>query len=127
MTATESRTAEVAATSEILSVMAAFKEAESCLLYTSYSHPWITHCSIQRIENLEPVTNTAAWRTRYRKPIVVDEMCYEGNIEHGWGNISGRELLYRFWTVTIQAVSYTHLDVYKRQTLYSRYFVHKSS
>lgn len=78
------------------------RSIHNCFHFYDYSHPWITHCSIQRIENLEPVTNTAAWRTRYRKPIVVDEMCYEGNIEHGWGNISGRELLYRFWTVTIQ-------------------------
>ena len=37
------------------------------------------------------------WRQRYKKPVVLDEICYEGNIEHGWGNISGQELVRRFW------------------------------
>jgi len=28
---------------------------------------------------------------------VLDEIVYEGNIQHGWGNISGKELVRRFW------------------------------
>ena len=31
--------------------------------------------------------------TEIQKPVVLDEICYEGNIEHGWGNISGQELV----------------------------------
>ena len=30
-------------------------------------------------------------------PIVLDEIAYEGNIQHGWGNIPGEELIRRFW------------------------------
>ena len=37
------------------------------------------------------------WRERYKKPIVLDEIAYEGNIQHGWGNISGQEMTRRFW------------------------------
>ncbi len=78
------------------------RSIHNCRHFYDYSRPWVTHCSIQRMENVEPVTNTGAWRQRYHKPVVVDEMCYEGDIEHAWGNISARELVYRFWTVTIR-------------------------
>lgn len=32
-----------------------------------------------------------------QKPVVLDEIAYEGNIQHGWGNISGKEMTRRFW------------------------------
>ena len=28
---------------------------------------------------------------------MLDELAYEGNIQHGWGNISGEEMVRRFW------------------------------
>ncbi len=37
------------------------------------------------------------WRERYRKPVVLDEIAYEGNIQHGWGNITAEEMTRRFW------------------------------
>lgn len=59
-----------------------------------YDHtcPWITHCSIQRSPE-----GTAEWRKTYQKPVVIDEMQYEGNIQYAWGNISPQELTKRFW------------------------------
>jgi hypothetical protein len=36
-------------------------------------------------------------RDVYRKPVVFDEVKYEGNIPHRWGNISGEDLVLRFW------------------------------
>ena len=47
-------------------------------LWTMYDHskPWVTHQSIQH-SDLERV---AVWREQHRKPVVVDECCYEGNI-----------------------------------------------
>ncbi len=44
--------------------------------------------------DLEQVSD---WRKLYRKPIVVDECAYEGNIPHNWGNITGEEMTHRFW------------------------------
>jgi len=29
--------------------------------------------------------------------VVLDEISYEGNIQHGWGNITGQEMVRRFW------------------------------
>ncbi len=37
------------------------------------------------------------WREKYHKPVILDEICYEGNIQFGWGNISGEEMTRRFW------------------------------
>lgn len=64
-----------------------------------YDHhrPWVTHCSYQRVDTTRTAEETDNLRLRYQKPVVLDEICYEGNIEHGWGNISGQEMTRRFW------------------------------
>jgi hypothetical protein len=64
-----------------------------------YDHrkPWISHVSVQDWD----VKQTPRWRAEWGKPIVNDEMEYEGNIPRPWGNISARELVHCFWlTVT---------------------------
>jgi hypothetical protein len=33
----------------------------------------------------------------YKKPVVVDECCYEGNLPYNWGNITAQEMAHRFW------------------------------
>jgi hypothetical protein len=70
----------------------------NCREFYDHNKPWVTHCSVQR-SNLEQVSD---WCKQYRKPVVVDECCYEGNIQHDWGNITARELVHRFWE------GYTH-------------------
>ena len=58
-----------------------------------YSHPKLTHVSIQR-----PYTERSmVWREQFGKPVSLDEVCYEGDIAEAWGNISGQELVHRFW------------------------------
>lgn len=65
--------------------------------FYDYTRPWITRCSIQRTDLYKTAENTLEWRTRYGKPIVLDETAYEGNIAFGWdktivtaGTVSGR-------------------------------------
>ena len=65
----------------------------NCRTFYDHSKPWVTHCSIQHRDT----TQTTAWRDQYRKPVVDDECCYEGNIHQGWGNITAQELVKRFW------------------------------
>ena len=38
----------------------------------------------------------------YKRQIVWDEIAYEGNIDMGWGNISGQELTRRFWEASMR-------------------------
>jgi hypothetical protein len=63
--------------------------------HTFYDHnkPWVTHCSIQS----RAVDLTNQWREQYRKPIVIDECSYEGNLPLIWGNIPAQEMVHRFW------------------------------
>ncbi len=64
----------------------------NCMDFYDHTKPWITHCSIQRSPEC-----TGDWRNIYGKPVVIDEMAYEGDLQYGWGNISARELVRRFW------------------------------
>jgi len=75
-------------------------------------HPWITHCSIQKTDAYRTTENVDAWRNRYRKPVVVDECGYEGNIEWGWGNLSGPELVRRCWEGAVRGGYVTHGETY---------------
>ncbi|MEO3805054.1 DUF5060 domain-containing protein [Nonomuraea sp. B1E8] len=57
------------------------------------SKPWITHQSIQHWD----ATLTDAWLAACPKPVVIDEISYEGNIGKRWGNVTAQELMDRFW------------------------------
>jgi hypothetical protein len=77
------------------------------LTFYDHSRPWITHCSIQRTAE-----NAHEWRDRYRKPVVIDECGYEGDIEFGWGNISGQELVRRCWEGALRGAYVNHGETY---------------
>ncbi len=69
----------------------------NCTTFYDNSLPWITHSSLQRIDVYRTAEYTDVWRERWGKPVVIDEIGYEGDIEHGWGNLSGHELIRRCW------------------------------
>lgn len=73
------------------------RSIHNCIEFYDHSRPWITHCSIQRQELYRGPELTQDWREQYQKPVVLDEIAYEGNIQHGWGNITGEEMIRRFW------------------------------
>lgn len=84
----------------------------NCLKFYDYKKPWITHCSMQRIDLYKTSENTDEWRRIYGKPIVIDECAYEGNINHGWGNITGEEMTRRFWEGTVRGGYVGHGETY---------------
>jgi len=59
--------------------------------------PWATHASIQNGAAVLDPERAVLYRDVYRKPIVFDEVKYEGNIAARWGQLSGEELVLRFW------------------------------
>jgi Domain of unknown function (DUF5605) len=77
------------------------------LTFYDHSRSWITHCSIQRTAE-----NAHEWRDHYGKPVVIDECGYEGDIEFGWGNISGQELVRRCWEGALQGAYVNHGETY---------------
>ena len=78
------------------------RSIHSCAHFYDYSRPWVTHCSIQRQDLYKSAELVETWRESYRKPVILDEICYEGDIQHGWGNISGQELVRRFWEAAVR-------------------------
>ncbi|HEX2909237.1 MAG TPA: DUF5060 domain-containing protein [Chloroflexia bacterium] len=84
------------------------RSVHNCFAFYDHSKPWVTHCSVQRSE----LAKTIIWREQYKKPVVVDECCYEGNIPESWGNISGREMLHRFWEGTVNGGYVGHGDTF---------------
>lgn len=69
-----------------------------------YSRPWVTHASLQTSDFSKTAEDIAAWR----KPIVYDEVQYEGNLNRRWGNLSGQEMTWRFWRGVMSGAYVTH-------------------
>ena len=91
------------------------RSIHNCNEFYDYTRPWITHCSIQRQELYKTVEFTSDWRERFGKPIVLDEIAYEGNINHCWGNISGQEMTRRFWMATVMGGYGGHGETYMNE------------
>jgi Domain of unknown function (DUF5060)/Domain of unknown function (DUF5605)/Protein of unknown function (DUF4038) len=73
-----------------------------------YTKPWCTHASLQNYEFDKSVERLAAWD----KPIIYDEIQYEGNIARRWGNLSPEEMTFRFWRAIVNGVYATHGETY---------------
>ncbi|NMC38087.1 MAG: DUF5060 domain-containing protein [Bacteroidales bacterium] len=74
----------------------------------NHSKPWITHLSIQT-PYLEDIQD---WRELYRKPVIIDECVYEGNIPNDWGNLTPEEMVNRFWISYCRGAYCTHGETY---------------
>lgn len=73
-----------------------------------HSKPWCTHASLQEYDFEKSAARLAAWN----KPIIYDEIQYEGNIARRWGNLSPQEMTYRFWRAIVYGVYATHGETY---------------
>ncbi|MBC2608037.1 DUF5060 domain-containing protein [Pelagicoccus albus] len=62
--------------------------------------PWVTHASIQNGAAADTVTAAQLYRDVYRKPVVYDELEYEGNHDLRWAQLTGEDLVHRFWAAT---------------------------
>jgi hypothetical protein len=72
--------------------------------FYDHSRPWITHVSAQTSQ----FYNAIKWRERYKKPLLFDEMRYEGDVPSGWGNLSGEEMASYFWMAGLSGGYGTH-------------------
>lgn len=61
--------------------------------FYDHTRSWITHVSAQTSQ----FYNAIKWRQKYQKPLLFDEMRYEGDVPSGWGNLSGQEMTSYFW------------------------------
>ncbi len=73
-----------------------------------HTRSWITHASVQA----GTTEQVDVWRATWGKPVVVDECGYEGDLEWGWGNLSGEELLRRHWDGAVRGGYVGHGETY---------------
>lgn len=73
-----------------------------------HNQPWVTHASIQNGSATTEFGRASLYRDVYRKPIVLDEIKYEGDIADRWGRLSGEELVHQFWIATVAGCYASH-------------------
>ncbi len=73
-----------------------------------HSKPWCTHASLQEYDFEKSAERLLAWN----KPIIYDEIQYEGNIARRWGNLSAEEMTHRFWRAIVNGVYATHGETF---------------
>jgi hypothetical protein len=88
----------------------------NCFSFYDYTKPWITHASTQRIDVYRTAENTDQWREAWGKPVVIDECAYEGDIDQGWGNITGEEMVRRFWEGAVRGGYVGHGETFLNET-----------
>ena len=88
------------------------RSIHNCHSFYDHHKPWVTHCSIQRQDLYRTAENVNLWREIYGKPVVLDEIAYEGNIQHGWGNISPQEMVRRFYEAVCRGAYPGHGETY---------------
>jgi hypothetical protein len=81
------------------------------LLY-DHNKAWVTHASIQNGVAVQSAASAELYRDVYRKPIVYDEVQYEGDGKYRWADLSGPEMVHRFWCGAIGGTYVGHGDYF---------------
>ncbi len=79
-------------------------------LYESWK-PWITHATVQDGMAVDEAGRAVLLVKAYHKPVIYDEVCYEGNFDARWGNLSAQEMTRRFWNGMIAGAYVGHGEV----------------
>lgn len=82
------------------------------MMIYDHNKPWVTHASIQNGAAVEESGRAELYRDVWRKPIVYDEVKYEGDIAERWGNLSAEEMVHRFWEGLVAGTYVGHGETY---------------
>jgi hypothetical protein len=74
--------------------------------------PWVTHASIQNGMAAEEPGRAMLYRDVWRKPVVFDEVKYEGTENYRWGQLTGQEMVQRFWAGAVAGTYVQHGECY---------------
>ena len=78
-----------------------------------YRKPWVNHVSLQYYNAVREFGAAALVRDICRKPVIHDEINYEGNIDRRWGQLTAEEMVHRFWLACIGGTYATHGEAYQ--------------
>jgi len=79
----------------------------------NWEKDWVTHVSYQISKEANELDDLHTFKSKYGKPVLLDEYGYEGDLKPYWGALSGEEELYRHISATIQGVYATHGESYQ--------------
>ena len=74
--------------------------------------PWITHASIQNGAAVLDDTRAEMLRSVWRKPVIYDEVRYEGDIDKRWGDLKPEGMVERFWHGLVAGTYVGHGEIY---------------
>jgi hypothetical protein len=79
----------------------------------NHTQPWVTHVSLQNGSAVADFGRAQLYRDTWYKPIVGDEVKYEGDLPQRWGNLSAEEMVHRFWQGVIAGIYVGHGETYQ--------------
>jgi hypothetical protein len=81
-------------------------------VYYDARKPWITHASVQNGAAVMDDVSAQLHRSFAEKPVIFDEVRYEGNSTKRWGNLDGPGMVERFWWGTIGGTYVGHSETF---------------
>jgi hypothetical protein len=85
-------------------------------VYNDYRKPWITHASIQNGSAVLNDARAQPHRNFAQKAVIFDEAMYEGDSSKRWGQLTGEEMVERFWWGLIAGTYVGHSETYQRHS-----------
>lgn len=88
------------------------RSIHNAFVFYNHSKPWVTHVSVQSGSLATDYERAVLLRDVYNKPVVYDEVKYEGNFPQRWGNLTPQEMVLRFWEGAIAGTYVGHSETY---------------
>ena len=76
------------------------------------NQPWVTHASIQNGSAVEDPSRAILFRDVWRKPVVYDEVKYEGTENYRWGQLTAEQMVDRMWAAAVAGTYAQHGECY---------------
>lgn len=73
-----------------------------------HNRPWVTHASLQLGQATEDFGRATLLRHAYLKPVLLDEIKYEGDVRERWGHLTAQQLVHQFWIATVSGCYASH-------------------
>lgn len=82
--------------------------------YLMYDHrkAWVTHASIQDGLAVTVPGPAFIYRRAFQKPVIFDEVEYEGDGKFRWADLTGPEMVHRFWCGVVSGTYVGHGDYF---------------
>ena len=80
--------------------------------YYDVTRPWITYMSVQNGGAVSEFGRPESFRQASQKPVIFDEIEYEGDKPRSWGHLPPEAMVYRFWLGIVAGTYVTHGETF---------------